>query len=96
MCAALVVGYGVDFVHDYGFDVAKNGSALFRGQQNVKRFGSSHQNMRRPLQHRATLGHQRVASANGGANLRHQQSALTRHLKNFAERPFKILLNVIA
>ena len=94
--AALVVGDGVDFVHDDGLDIAQNRAALFRGQQDVERLGRGDQNVRRPLQHRPPLVHQRVAGADGGANLRHQQSALARHLQNLAERDFEILLDVVA
>ena len=42
------------------------------------------------------LVHQRVAGAHGGADLRHQQAALARHLQNFAERNFEVLLDVVA
>jgi hypothetical protein len=96
MRAALVVGHGVDFVHDHGFDIAQDGAASFRRQQDVERFGSRNQNMRRPLQHGAALVHQGVAGANRGANLRHQQAAVTRHLKNLPQRSFKIFLDVVA
>ena len=96
MRAALVVGDGVDFVDDDGFDIAQNRAALFRGQQNVKRLRRGDQNVRRPLQHGPALVHQRVAGADRGANLRHQQSALARHLQNFAQGHFEILLNIVA
>ena len=36
MRTALVIGDGVDFVHDYGFNVAQNGPALFSGQAECK------------------------------------------------------------
>ena len=94
--AALVVGHGVDFVDDDGFDIAQNRAALFRGQQNVERLGRRDQNVRRPLQHGPALMHQRVAGADRGANLRHQQAALARHLQNLAQRPFEIFLDVVA
>jgi hypothetical protein len=38
----------------------------------------------------------RVARAHGGADLRHQQPAIARHLQNFSERDFEILLDVVA
>ena len=96
MRAALVVGHGVDFVDDDGLDIAQNGAASFRRQQDVKRLRRGDQNVRRPLQHRAPLVHQRVAGADRRANLRHQQAALARHLKNLAQRHFEIFLNVVA
>ena len=52
--------------------------------------------MGRALQHRAPLVHERVAGADSRANLRHQHSALARHLQNFAERHFEIFLDVVS
>ena len=52
--------------------------------------------MRRPLQHRSPLRHQRVAGADGRANLRHQQSTLAGHLQDFPEWALKIFLDVVA
>ena len=96
MRAALVVGDGVDFVHDHRLDVAQDLPALLRREQDVERFRRGHQNVRRALQHGAALVHQRVAGAHGGANLRHQQPALARQLQDFAERDFQIFLDVVA
>ena len=96
MRPALVVGDCVNFIHDDGLNIAQNGSTSFRSQQDVKRLRSGDQNVRRTLQHRAALVHQRVAGADGGTNLGHQQTAFARHLKNLAQRPFKIFLNVVA
>ena len=96
MRAALVVGDGVNFVHDYGVHAAQNGAAFLRRQQDVERFGRGHQNVRRTRQHRAALVHQRVAGAHADANFRHQQAALAGHLQNFAERNFQIFLDVVA
>ena len=94
--ATLVVRYSVDFVHNNGFDIAQNGATLFRSQQNVERLRCCDQNVWRPLQHGAALMHQRVAGADRGANLRHQQAAFARHLKNFAQWDFEVLLNIVA
>ena len=96
MRAALVIRHGVDFIDDHGFDIAQNRAALLRGQQNVKRLRRGDQNMRRPLQHGPPLVHQGVAGADRGANLRHQQAALARHLQNFAKRHFEVFLDVVA
>ena len=94
--AALVIGHGVDFVHDYGFDIAQDGAALLRRQQNVKRLGRGDQNMRRTLQHGAPVFHQRVARTHRGANLGHQQAAVAGHQQNFSKRDFEIFLDVVA
>jgi len=37
--APLVVGDGVNFVDDHGFDIAQDGAALFGSEQDVERFG---------------------------------------------------------
>src|SRR5882757_5543031 len=95
MRAALVIGYGVNFVHDYGFHVPQDGPALFRREQNVERLRRSNQNVRRAFKHGPALVRERVAGADRSANLRHQQAAFARHLKNFAERDFEVLLNVV-
>ena len=96
MRAALIVGDGVDLVHDHRFDVAQDGAALFGRQQNVERFRGGHQNMRRSHQHLAALVHQRVAGAHADADFGHQQAALAGFLKNFAERNLEIFLDVVA
>ena len=96
MCAALVVCHGMDFIDNHGFHVPQNRAAFLGGEKDVQRLGSSHQNMRRPLQHGAALVHQRVPGAHRGANLRHQQTALPRHLQDFSERDFQVFLNVVA
>ena len=88
MNTALVVGYGVNFVDDDSFDIAKNSPALLGGEENIERFGRSDQDMRRPLQHQAAVFRQRVAGAHRGANLGHQEAALAGHLEDFAEGNF--------
>ena len=96
MHAALVVGYRVNFVHNHGLDIAQDGAALLRRQQNVERLGRGDQNMRRTFQHEAPVLHQSVARAHGCPDLRHQQPAIARHLQNFSEWDFEIFLDVVA
>ena len=62
----------------------------------VQRLGRGDQDVRRPLEHLAPLFHQRVAAADGGANLRHQQSALAGHGEDLAQRHFEVLLDIVA
>ena len=90
MRAALVVGDGVNLVHDQRFHRAQVFAAFRGGQQNVKRFGRRHQNVRRPLLHGAAFVHQRVAGAHRRADFGHQVPALARQLQNFAERRVQI------
>ena len=96
MRAALVVGDGVNLVDDHRLDVAENRAAAVGGQKDVERLGRGDQDVRRALQHLAPLFHQRVAGADGGANLRHQQAALGGQCQDFAQRTFEILLNIVA
>ena len=77
MDAAFVVGYGVDFVHDDGFHRSQDLAALCGSQQDVKGFRSGDQNVRWTCQHGATLVRERVPGAHGGANFRHEHSALS-------------------
>ena len=95
MCAALVVGDGMNLVNDYRFNMAQNGAATVRREQDVQRLGRGHQDVRRTLQHLAPLFHQRVASAHGGANLRHQQAAFARQRRDFAQRAIEVFLDVV-
>src|SRR5260370_19653035 len=96
MHAALIVGHGMNFIHNYSLDIAQDGAAFLRRQQDVERLGRRNQNMRWTLQHEAAVFHQSVARAHGRTNLRHQQPAITCHLQNFSKRDFEIFLNVIA
>ena len=96
MRAALVVGDGMNLVDDHRLDVAENRAAAVGGQQDVQRLGRGDQDVRRTLQHLAPLFHQRVAGADGGANLRHQQAAFAGQRQDFAQRTFEILLDVVA
>ena len=96
MHAPFVVGHGVNFIHNHGLHIAQDGAALLRRQQNVERLRRRNQNVRRALQHEPPVFHQSVARAHGRPDLRHQQPAISRHLQNFSQRDFKILLNVVA
>ncbi len=96
MGAALVVGDGVDLVHNHRLHRAKIFAALLRRQQNVERLRRSDQNVRRPLQHRAPLRGQGIAGAHRGADRRAQIAPLQRQLLNLAQRLLQILLHIVA
>ena len=96
MGTALVVGHGVDFIHDNRFDVAQDGAASLGREQDVERFGRGDENMRRPHQHIPPFVHQGVAGAHTHANFGHQQAALGSFAKNFAQRDFEIFLDIVA
>ena len=79
MRAALVAGDGVDFVDDYGLDIAQDClRLLLGGEQDVQRLGCRYQDVRRTAQHALAIERQGVAGAHGGANLRHQDSRARR------------------
>src|SRR6476646_6423607 len=96
MRAALVIGYGVNFINDYGLNISQDGPALFRREEDVERLRRGNEDVRWAFEHGPALVHKRVTGRDGSANLRHEQAALSRHLKNFAERGFEVLLNVVA
>ena len=96
MRAALVVSDGVNLVDDDGLDVAKYRAAAVGGEQDVERLRRGDQDVRRTLQHLAAFFRQRVAGADGGANLGHQVAALAGQRENLAERNFEVLLDVVA
>src|SRR6201984_3349899 len=75
MGTAFVVGYGVDFIHDDRVNGPQDFAALSRSKEDVERFRSSYQNMRRTRQHGAALMRERIAGAHGGTNLRPPHSA---------------------
>src|ERR1700751_6209365 len=96
MGTAFVVSYGMDFIHDDRVNGPQDFAALRRSKEDVERFRSSYQNMRRMRQHDAALMRERIAGPHRGTNLRHQDSALPGERKDFAQRNFQVFLNVIA
>ena len=70
VCAAFVVGDGVDLIDDHGVDRAKIVAAFFRSEQDVERLRRGDQDVRRVTQHLLALFRKRVASSDAGANLR--------------------------
>src|SRR2546430_4905911 len=76
MCAALVISYCMDFIYDNGFHTPQNCAAALGREQDVQRLRRRYENVRRPLEHRPPLVHERVAGTNRSANLRHKQPAL--------------------
>src|SRR5215470_2689441 len=95
MRATLVVGYGVNFVHDHSFYIAQDLPAALGGEQDVERLGGGDQDVRRAFEHGPALLHEGVAGADGGTDLRHEQPALAGELKNFRQRAFEIFLDVV-
>ena len=96
MRATLVVGNGMDLVHDHGLDIAQQLAALFRREQNVQRLRSSDQNVRWGLEHPLPVGGRRIAGAHKSADLRHKEAALTGKASNLRQGTLQIRSNVVA
>ena len=94
--AALIVGDSVDLVHDYRLHGLQDFAALFCRQQDVERLRRRNKDVWRAPKHGATLVHQGVAGAHRGADLRHEESALTRQLQDFAQRSFQVPLDIVS
>src|SRR5262249_38140389 len=95
MSSTLVIGDGVDFIDDYSFDFAQDGTTLLGGEQDVQRFWRSDEDVWGANQHGTPLVHQRIACTDRSADLGHQESTLASHLQDLAPRDFKILLNIV-
>src|ERR1700756_4928037 len=63
MGTAFVVGYGMDFIQDDRGNAPQYFAALRCSKQDVERFRSSYQNMRRTRQHGAALMCERISGA---------------------------------
>src|SRR5580704_19364235 len=94
--AALVVGHRMNLVNDHGLNITQDRAALLRCKQDVERLRCRDKNMRRTLQHRTAFVRERVARADSGANLWHQEATFACHLQNFAKRDFEVLLDIVA
>jgi len=95
VCAALVIGDGVDFV-DYN---CLNASEILAGlagrEQNVERLRRGDEDVRRMLEHRRAVLLQRVSGANAGADFGTEIATLHGQLLYLRERPVKVLLHVV-
>src|SRR5260370_40312242 len=96
MRAALVVSHSMDLVTNYGLYIRENAPASLRCQQYVERLRSRNLNVWRTLEHLLPLVHQRVASADSGPDLRHQQPFFAGEHSDLRQGTLEILLNVIA
>ena len=94
--AALVVGHGMDLVHDHGPRGAQHAPRAFRGQQNEQRFRRGDQDVRRLLAHLLPLPHRRVAGAHGGADGREQDALFGGQRGDLGQRRLQVLADVVA
>ena len=96
MRSPLVVGHSVDLVDDDGTDVLQHRAASLGCQQDVQRLGRRHEDVRRPVEHGPARGHQRVAGADGGPDLRQRLARIARELGDLGERDLEVFLDVVA
>jgi hypothetical protein len=95
MGAALVVGDGVDLVDDDGADSAEVFPALAGGKEDVERFWSGDEDVRRVAEHGGTLFGQGVAGADAGADLRAEETALHGEVLDLGQGGVKVFLDVV-
>ena len=93
--AALVVGHGVNFVHDDGADAREVCAGFFRSEQDEEGFGRGDEDVRRLLEHGAALGGERVAGAHSGADGWAEIAALKGELLYLLQRLFEVLADVV-
>ena len=95
MDAALVASHGVDFIDDHRLDVAQNFPASLASEEQIERFRSRDENVRRPAEHLLPLLGRRIARADQGANLLAIRMLLPGQQQNLGQRPLQIALNVV-
>jgi hypothetical protein len=95
MCAALVARDCVNFVHDHRAAGGKHVAAGLRAEQDIKRFGRGHHDVRGLAPHACPLGLRRVAGPHHGANLHIRQAKRREFFPDSRERCLEIALNVV-
>ena len=93
--AALVVGHGVDFVHDDGANAGEIGAGFLRGEEDEEGLGRGDEDVGRLLEHGAAFGGKRVAGADRGANGRAEVAALKGELLYLLQWLFEVLADVV-
>src|SRR5687768_1254849 len=96
MGAAASADDGVNLVDDDGPCCAQHLAAALRGEEQVEGLWRGHQNMRRSLEHRRTLGLGGVAGPDRRSDARRLQPHLFRDLPNALAGFREILVNVRA
>ena len=94
--AALVVGDGMDLVHDHGADAGQHLAGLDGSEQNEQGLGRGDQDVRPAARHPLALPLRRVAGPQGRSDGRQYDAALARQSGNLGQRDFEILMNVVA
>ena len=95
MGAALVVGYGVDFVDDDGADAAEVFPAFSGGEEDVEGLGGGDEDVGRVAEHGGTLFGEGVASADASVDFRTEIAALHCELLDLGQGRVEIFLHIV-
>ena len=95
MRAALVVGYGVDFVDDDGADAAEMLAGFACGEEDVEGLGRGDEDVRRVAEHGGTLFGEGVAGADCGADLGAEIASGQGEPLDLGEGAVEVLLDVV-
>src|SRR5262245_15766522 len=96
MRSTLVVDHRMNFVDDHRLSSLQHFATAFGRKQDEERFGSSYQNVRRPLDHLLPFEHGGVAGSNSDADWRQQQTFFACEGGDLLKRTIEILLNIVA
>ena len=96
MCAAFVIGNGMDLVDDDGLDRAKVLPALGCSQQDVERLRRSDEDVWRPFEHGPALCGQGIAGAHRGTDGWAQVAACQGQFLDLPQWHLQVLLHIVA
>jgi hypothetical protein len=84
----------VNLIDDHGANTAQHVSTAFGGQQQIQGLRRRHEDVRRCLQHRRSLGRGRVAGSHSRGETRHLEAGLLAEPANTAARLGQVLVDV--
>ena len=96
MTSPLIVRHRVNLIDNHGPHAGEHFARPFGGQQNVERLRRSHQNVRRFAQHPLAIRRARVARSQPDPDGRQLDTALLSQRADLGQRPFQILVNIVA
>ena len=95
MRSPFVAGQRMNFIDDHCFHAAEHFAAFNTREQQVQRFRSGDQQMRRPAEHRRPIAVGGVAGADDGANWLRLVTGIESRLSQFRERHFQIAVDIV-
>jgi hypothetical protein len=93
---AFVLSDGMDFVHDHRLGRLEKTPATLRRKQNIKRFRSGNQNVRRRSHHGLPFVRRRITRADGDPNFRNKNPFRPCQLKNLGQGLLEVLGDIVA